>query len=74
MPSLLIRDPRAHCDGLRRITSGMADGRAPMKHDLIDEFHLLLTPVAIGTGQHLFEDTTPHLNLADMTRLHQRSR
>ena len=41
-----------------------------MKHNLVDEFHLLLTPVAIGTGQHLFEDinNSPHLNLVDITR------
>jgi dihydrofolate reductase len=42
-----------------------------MEHELIDEFHLYLTPVAIGTGQHLFEsiDTAPHLRLVDLTRL-----
>ena len=33
--------------------------------DLIDEFHLLLTPVAVGRGQHLFESVTgaPQLNI-----------
>jgi dihydrofolate reductase len=42
-----------------------------MEHELIDEFHLFLTPVAIGTGTHLFEsiDTAPHLRLIDITRL-----
>jgi dihydrofolate reductase len=41
-----------------------------MEHGLIDEFHLLLTPVAIGRGQHLFGDidTAPSLNLVDVTR------
>ena len=41
-----------------------------MEHGLIDEFHLFLTPVAIGTGTHLFEsiDTAPHLRLVDITR------
>jgi dihydrofolate reductase len=41
-----------------------------MEHGLIDEFHLLMTPVAIGRGQHLFEDidTAPALNLVDVTR------
>jgi dihydrofolate reductase len=41
-----------------------------MEHGLIDEFHLLVTPVAIGRGQHLFEhiDTAPALNLVDVTR------
>ncbi len=41
-----------------------------MRHGLIDEFHLLITPVAIGRGQHMFEDidTAPSLNLADVTR------
>jgi len=42
-----------------------------MEHRLIDEFHLFLTPVAIGTGKHLFEsiDTAPHLRLVNVTRL-----
>ena len=26
-----------------------------MEHGLIDEFHLLMTPVAVGRGQHMFE-------------------
>ena len=41
-----------------------------MEHGLIDEFHFLVTPVAVGRGQHLFEsiDTAPALNLADVTR------
>ncbi len=41
-----------------------------MEHGLIDEFHLYLTPVAIGTGQHLFEsiDDAPHLRLLDIKR------
>ena len=41
-----------------------------MRHGLIDEFHLLVTPVAVGKGQHLFEDIdfAPHLKLADVTR------
>jgi dihydrofolate reductase len=41
-----------------------------MRHGLVDEFHLLLTPVAVGRGRHLFEniDTAPALTLADVTR------
>jgi dihydrofolate reductase len=27
-----------------------------MASNLIDEFHLLLTPVAAGSGRHMFED------------------
>jgi dihydrofolate reductase len=40
-----------------------------MAHHLVDEFHLLLTPVAVGGGQHLFESitTAPALHLADLT-------
>jgi dihydrofolate reductase len=40
-----------------------------MEHRLVDEFHLLLTPVAVGTGQHMFESitTAPALHLADHT-------
>lgn len=41
-----------------------------IEHGLIDEFHLLLTPVAIGRGTHLFEqlDSAPALELVDVTR------
>jgi dihydrofolate reductase len=41
-----------------------------MDDGLIDEFHLLLIPVAVGKGQHLFEDieTAPALNLVDVKR------
>jgi dihydrofolate reductase len=41
-----------------------------MEHGLIDEFHLLLTPVAVGRGLHLFEgiDTAPALKLVRITR------
>jgi dihydrofolate reductase len=39
-----------------------------MQHGLIDEFHLLITPVAIGRGQHMFEaiDNGPALSLVDV--------
>jgi len=49
--------------------NGVLDA-ALMEHGLIDEFHLLVTPVAVGRGQHLFEaiDGAPALNLADVTR------
>ncbi|HEX4219998.1 MAG TPA: dihydrofolate reductase family protein [Acidimicrobiales bacterium] len=38
-----------------------------MHHGLIDEFHLLVTPVATGRGHHLFEDIdgAPALKLLD---------
>lgn len=41
-----------------------------LAQNLIDEFHFLLTPAAVGRGQHLFEDiqTQPHLTLVDMKR------
>jgi dihydrofolate reductase len=41
-----------------------------MEHGLIDEFHLMITPVAVGRGQHLFEalESAPALNLVDVTR------
>jgi dihydrofolate reductase len=44
--------------------------RLLMANDLVDEFHLLLTPVAAGSGQHMFEeiDGAPQLSLADVTR------
>jgi dihydrofolate reductase len=36
-----------------------------MRHNLIDEFHILLTPVAVGKGHHMFEDLddSPALDL-----------
>jgi dihydrofolate reductase len=39
-----------------------------MANNLIDEFHLLLAPVAAGSGRHLFEEIpgTPGLSLADV--------
>ena len=41
-----------------------------MENNLIDEFHLLLTPVAAGSGQHMFEEIrgAPPLSLADVRR------
>lgn len=41
-----------------------------MEYGLIDEFHLLLAPVAVGRGQQEMEgiDTAPALTLADVTR------
>ena len=41
-----------------------------MEHGLIDEFHLLITPVAVGRGRHLFEgiDTAPALKLVEVVR------
>jgi dihydrofolate reductase len=44
--------------------------RPLMANGLIDEFHLLLAPVAAGSGQHLFEEVpdAPHLSLADVRR------
>jgi dihydrofolate reductase len=41
-----------------------------MANNLIDEFHLLLTPVAAGSGQHMFEEIhgAPQLSLADVRR------
>jgi dihydrofolate reductase len=43
---------------------------ALMEAGLIDEFHLLLTPVAAGSGQHMFEDITgaPPLDLIGVTQ------
>jgi dihydrofolate reductase len=36
------------------------------EHDLLDEFHILLAPVAVGKGQHMFEaiEDDPQLRLA----------
>jgi len=44
--------------------------RVLMASNLIDEFHVLLTPVAAGSGRHLFEEipVDPQLTLADVRR------
>jgi dihydrofolate reductase len=41
-----------------------------MASSLIDEFHLLLTPVASGSGRHMFGEIggAPQLSLADVRR------
>jgi class 3 adenylate cyclase/dihydrofolate reductase len=38
-----------------------------IKHDLVDEYRLMVFPVVLGTGKRLFHDTTDvtHLELAD---------
>jgi hypothetical protein len=43
---------------------------ALMDAGVIDEFHLLLTPVAVGSGRHMFEDMpgAPTMALLDITR------
>jgi dihydrofolate reductase len=40
-----------------------------MDHNLIDEFHFWLSPVAVGHGQRLFEniEATTHLKLVATT-------
>jgi dihydrofolate reductase len=44
--------------------------RILMADELVDEFHLLLTPVAAGSGQHMFEEihSAPQLSLVDVRR------
>jgi dihydrofolate reductase len=62
----LKRQPGGH---ILKYGNGPLDG-VLMEHSLIDEFHILLTPVAVGAGQHLFEDVTgaPALSLIDVKR------
>jgi len=66
-----VDDLKRNADlNLLRYGNGPLDATL-MEHELIDEFHLFLTPVAIGKGQHLFEsiDTAPHLRLVEINRL-----
>lgn len=44
--------------------------QALMDNGLVDEFHLLLTPVAAGGGRRMFEETqgAPRLSLAEVRR------
>jgi dihydrofolate reductase len=61
----LKREPGSH---LLKYGNGPLDVPL-MERGLIDEFHLLLTPVAVSKGQHMFESitTAPQLHLADLT-------
>jgi dihydrofolate reductase len=63
--------------GLKRQPGGtiLKYGNGPldrllMENNLIDEFHLLLTPVATGSGRHMFEEIhgAPQLSLTDVKR------
>ncbi len=44
--------------------------RPLLENKLVDEYHLWLTPVAVGVGQHLFEDVVgaPELRLLGLTQ------
>jgi dihydrofolate reductase len=60
---------RQATDNIIKYGNGPLD--APlMEKGLIDEFHLLLTPIASGTGQHLFEaiEGAPALDLVTVER------
>jgi dihydrofolate reductase len=63
----LKRQPGGH---IVKYGNGPLD-RPLMANHLIDEFHLILTPVAAGSGQHLFQEIrgAPQLSLADVRRL-----
>jgi dihydrofolate reductase len=64
-----VEDLKRSGKNLLKYGNGALDA-ALMEHRLVDEFHLFLTPVATGGGQHLFEriDSAPHLILQDITR------
>jgi dihydrofolate reductase len=62
----LKRQPGSH---IVKYGNGPLD-RPLMANNLIDQFHLLLTPVAAGSGQHMFEQIqgAPQLSLAGVRR------
>jgi dihydrofolate reductase len=73
--TLIDRDVATFVDDLKRKSGQnlLKYGNGPlgatlMQHGLIDEFHLFVTPVAIG--KHLFADIdwAPHLALANVTQ------
>lgn len=75
--TLIDRDVATFVDDLKRNGGRnlLKYGNGPldatlMQHGLIDEFHLFLTPVAVGNGKHLFADidTAPHLALVNVTQ------
>jgi dihydrofolate reductase len=75
--TLVDRDVATFVDDLKRKSGQnlLKYGNGPldttlMQHGLIDEFHLFLTPVAVGRGKHLFADidSAPHLALVKVTQ------
>jgi dihydrofolate reductase len=69
VPSFVARLKRRPGGSIVKYGNGALD-RSLMASNLIDEFHLLLTPVASGSGRHLFEEVggAPQLSLADVRR------
>ena len=46
------------------VTGSTSVVRTLMAHDLVDEYRLLVFPLVLGTGERLFPDGTPPVNLA----------
>jgi dihydrofolate reductase len=68
--ALFVADLKAQTGGsIVKYGNGPLD-RLLMANNLIDEFHILLTPVAAGSGRHIFEEIQggPNLSLANVRR------
>jgi dihydrofolate reductase len=69
VPTFVAGVKAEHNLNLLKYGNGPLDA-ALMEHHLIDEIHLLLTPVAVGKGRHMFEDldSAPQLRLTEVER------
>ena len=55
-----VRELKARTEGDIGMSGSATTVRWLLAHGLLDELNLLIHPIAIGTGQRLFEDTPTH--------------
>ena len=68
-----VADLKKSVDGDLHITGSPTLVRNLIAQDLLDEVHLVTFPIFLGTGQRMFEGSSPvsHLRLVDSTAMDQ---